>query len=49
MGADYQVYVCVAVLTFLQQKLLLHTQTQQLQVFLKVSHQTKGIKFLHIM
>ncbi|XP_071784786.1 protein broad-minded-like isoform X1 [Asterias amurensis] len=35
MGVDYQVYMCVAVLHFLQQRLLLHTQTQQLQVFLK--------------
>ncbi|XP_022098111.1 protein broad-minded-like [Acanthaster planci] len=35
MGADYQVYMCVAVLMFLQHKILLHTQRQELQVFLK--------------
>lgn len=37
MGPDYQVYMCVAVLKHLQQDILQHTQTQDLQVFLKVS------------
>uniref|UniRef100_A0A673Y9B7 Protein broad-minded n=1 Tax=Salmo trutta TaxID=8032 RepID=A0A673Y9B7_SALTR len=35
MGPDYQVYMCVAVLKHLQQDILQHTQTQDLQVFLK--------------
>ncbi|XP_048841118.1 protein broad-minded [Brienomyrus brachyistius] len=35
MGADYQVYMCVAVLKHLQQPVLQHAQTQDLQVFLK--------------
>ncbi|KAJ8009026.1 hypothetical protein DPEC_G00084570 [Dallia pectoralis] len=35
MGPDYQVYMCVAVLKHLQQDILKHTQTQDLQVFLK--------------
>ncbi|XP_024233759.1 protein broad-minded isoform X1 [Oncorhynchus tshawytscha] len=35
MGPDYQVYMCVALLKHLQQDILQHTQTQDLQVFLK--------------
>ncbi|KAI5090795.1 protein broad-minded isoform X1 [Silurus meridionalis] len=35
MGVDYQVYMCVAVLKHLQQDILQHTQTQDLQLFLK--------------
>ncbi|KAM6964920.1 protein broad-minded [Aplochiton taeniatus] len=35
MGTDYQVYMCVAVLKHLQPDILLHTQTQDLQVYLK--------------
>ncbi|XP_017312018.2 protein broad-minded isoform X2 [Ictalurus punctatus] len=35
MGVDYQVYMCVAVLKHLQQEILQHTQTQDLQLFLK--------------
>ncbi|XP_030628390.1 protein broad-minded [Chanos chanos] len=35
MGPDYQVYMCIAVLRHLQQDILLHTHTQDLQVFLK--------------
>uniref|UniRef100_A0A668AQ63 Protein broad-minded n=1 Tax=Myripristis murdjan TaxID=586833 RepID=A0A668AQ63_9TELE len=35
MGPDYQVYMCVAVLKHLQPDILLHTQSQDLQVFLK--------------
>ncbi|XP_023652961.2 protein broad-minded isoform X1 [Paramormyrops kingsleyae] len=35
MGADYQVYMCMAVLRHLQQPILQHAQTQDLQVFLK--------------
>ncbi|KAK6297375.1 hypothetical protein J4Q44_G00319580 [Coregonus suidteri] len=35
MGPDYQVYMCVAVLKHLHQDILQHTQTQDLQVFLK--------------
>ena len=37
MGPDYQVYVCVAVLKHMQPDILLHTQAQDLQVYLKVS------------
>lgn len=37
LGPDYQVYVCIAVLKHLQRDILQHTQTQDLQVFLKVS------------
>ncbi|XP_038070180.1 protein broad-minded-like [Patiria miniata] len=44
MGADYQVYMCVAVLMYLQHKILLHTQKQQLQVFLK----EKSIEGFHV-
>ena len=36
LGADYQVYMCVAVLRFLQQRILLNTQKHELQEFLKV-------------
>ncbi|XP_076873991.1 protein broad-minded isoform X2 [Brachyhypopomus gauderio] len=35
MGPDYQVYMCVSVLKHLQQDILQHAQTQDLQVFLK--------------
>ncbi|KAK2864292.1 hypothetical protein Q7C36_003446 [Tachysurus vachellii] len=35
MGVDYQVYTCIAVLKHLQQEILQHTQTQDLQLFLK--------------
>ncbi|CAL8318203.1 unnamed protein product [Merluccius merluccius] len=35
MGPDYQVYVCVAVLKHLQPDILHHTQSHELQVFLK--------------
>ncbi len=36
MGPDYQVYTCISALRHLQQDILQHTQTQDLQVFLKV-------------
>ncbi|XP_008834019.3 protein broad-minded, partial [Nannospalax galili] len=35
LGPDYQVYICIAILKHLQQDILQHTQTQDLQVFLK--------------
>ncbi|KAJ8355919.1 hypothetical protein SKAU_G00187130 [Synaphobranchus kaupii] len=35
MGPDYQVYTCIALLKHLQPDVLQHTQTQDLQVFLK--------------
>uniref|UniRef100_A0A8C5K043 Protein broad-minded n=1 Tax=Jaculus jaculus TaxID=51337 RepID=A0A8C5K043_JACJA len=35
LGADYQVYICIAIFKHLQQDILQHTQTQNLQVFLK--------------
>nr|XP_006981329.1 protein broad-minded isoform X2 [Peromyscus maniculatus bairdii] len=35
LGPDYQVYICIAVLKHLQRDILQHTQTQDLQVFLK--------------
>ncbi|KAG8588269.1 hypothetical protein GDO81_005927 [Engystomops pustulosus] len=35
LGADYQVYICIAIFKHLQQEILQHTQTQDLQVFLK--------------
>ncbi|GAB1295116.1 Protein broad-minded [Apodemus speciosus] len=35
LGPDYQVYVCIAILRHLQRDILQHTQTQDLQVFLK--------------
>ncbi|XP_062953804.1 protein broad-minded isoform X2 [Cynocephalus volans] len=35
LGPDYQVYICIAVFKHLQQDILQHTQTQDLQVFLK--------------
>ncbi|XP_076773149.1 protein broad-minded isoform X3 [Arvicanthis niloticus] len=35
LGPDYQVYVCIAILKHLQRDILQHTQTQDLQVFLK--------------
>uniref|UniRef100_A0A673M6T0 Protein broad-minded n=1 Tax=Sinocyclocheilus rhinocerous TaxID=307959 RepID=A0A673M6T0_9TELE len=35
MGPDYQVYMCISALRHLQQDILQHTQTQDLQVFLK--------------
>lgn len=36
MGADYQVYACVAVFRNLQPEILQQTQAQKLQLFLKV-------------
>lgn len=36
MGADYQVYACVAVFRHLQPEILQQTQAQELQLFLKV-------------
>ncbi|XP_041660694.1 protein broad-minded [Cheilinus undulatus] len=35
MGPDYQVYMCVAIFKHLQPDILQHTQSQELQVFLK--------------
>uniref|UniRef100_A0A671MIM7 Protein broad-minded n=1 Tax=Sinocyclocheilus anshuiensis TaxID=1608454 RepID=A0A671MIM7_9TELE len=35
MGPDYQVYMCISALRHLQQDILQHTQTQDLQVILK--------------
>ncbi|XP_053566762.1 protein broad-minded [Bombina bombina] len=35
LGPDYQVYFCVAIFKHLHQEILQHTQTQNLQVFLK--------------
>ncbi|XP_073428300.1 protein broad-minded isoform X1 [Dendrobates tinctorius] len=35
LGADYQVYTCIAIFRHLQQEILQHTQSQDLQVFLK--------------
>ncbi|XP_072017190.1 protein broad-minded-like [Amphiura filiformis] len=35
MGIDYQVYLCVAILRYLEPDILLNTQQQKLQVFLK--------------
>ncbi|XP_071959186.1 protein broad-minded-like [Antedon mediterranea] len=35
LGVDYQVYVCVAILRFLQPRILQYRQQQNLQVFLK--------------
>lgn len=37
LGPDYQVYICIAIFKH-QQDILQHTQTQDLQVFLKVSN-----------
>lgn len=37
MGPDYQVYVCVAIFKHLQTDILQCTQSQELQLFLKVS------------
>uniref|UniRef100_A0A8C0GKD7 Protein broad-minded n=1 Tax=Chelonoidis abingdonii TaxID=106734 RepID=A0A8C0GKD7_CHEAB len=36
LGPDYQIYMCISVFKHLQQDILQHTQTQDLQVFLKV-------------
>lgn len=36
MGPDYQVYMCVAIFKHLQPDILQQTQSQELQVFLKV-------------
>uniref|UniRef100_A0A1A7WNH0 Protein broad-minded n=1 Tax=Iconisemion striatum TaxID=60296 RepID=A0A1A7WNH0_9TELE len=44
MGPDYQVYVCVAVLKHLQPEILQHTQSQELQVFLK-EEPIRGFRF----
>ncbi|XP_053317262.1 protein broad-minded [Spea bombifrons] len=35
LGTDYQVYMCIAIFKHLQQEILQHTQTQDLQVYLK--------------
>ncbi|KAM7171871.1 protein broad-minded isoform 2-T4 [Macrochelys suwanniensis] len=35
LGPDYQIYICISVFKHLQQDILQHTQTQDLQVFLK--------------
>ncbi|XP_062980795.1 protein broad-minded [Elgaria multicarinata webbii] len=35
LGPDYQIYMCISVFKHLQQEILQHTQTQDLQVFLK--------------
>ncbi|XP_072135296.1 protein broad-minded isoform X2 [Mobula birostris] len=35
LGPDYQVYMCIALLKHLQQDILHHMQTQDLQIFLK--------------
>ncbi|XP_037699195.1 protein broad-minded isoform X2 [Choloepus didactylus] len=37
LGPDYQVYICIAIFKHLQQDILQHTQTQDLQVFLKIN------------
>lgn len=37
MGPDYQVYLCVAIFKHLQPEILERTQSQELQVFLKVN------------
>nr|XP_032640747.1 protein broad-minded [Chelonoidis abingdonii] len=36
LGPDYQIYMCISVFKHLQQDILQHTQTQDLQVFLKM-------------
>uniref|UniRef100_A0A8D2JCN3 Protein broad-minded n=1 Tax=Varanus komodoensis TaxID=61221 RepID=A0A8D2JCN3_VARKO len=35
LGPDYQIYMCISVFKHLQQEILQHTQTQDLQVYLK--------------
>uniref|UniRef100_A0A8C8RI99 Protein broad-minded n=1 Tax=Pelusios castaneus TaxID=367368 RepID=A0A8C8RI99_9SAUR len=35
LGPDYQIYMCISIFKHLQQDILQHTQTQDLQVFLK--------------
>ncbi|XP_074846761.1 protein broad-minded isoform X4 [Carettochelys insculpta] len=35
LGPDYQIYMCISVFKHLQQNILQHTQTEDLQVFLK--------------
>ncbi|XP_074043569.1 protein broad-minded isoform X3 [Macrotis lagotis] len=35
LGPDYQIYICISILKHLQQDILKHTQSQNLQVFLK--------------
>ena len=37
LGADYQVYICVALLKYLQPGILQRMQNQDLMTFLKVS------------
>ncbi|XP_030577927.1 protein broad-minded isoform X2 [Archocentrus centrarchus] len=44
MGPDYQVYMCVAIFKHLQPDILQHTQSQELQVFLK-EEPIQGFKF----
>ncbi|XP_043819564.1 protein broad-minded isoform X2 [Dromiciops gliroides] len=35
LGPDYQIYICISILKHLQQDILKHTQSQDLQIFLK--------------
>ncbi|XP_072499269.1 protein broad-minded isoform X3 [Notamacropus eugenii] len=35
LGPDYQIYICICILKHLQQDILKHTQSQDLQIFLK--------------
>nr|XP_019959269.1 PREDICTED: protein broad-minded [Paralichthys olivaceus] len=44
MGPDYQVYLCVAIFKHLQPEILQHTQSQELQIFLK-EEPIRGFKF----
>ncbi|KAM8846117.1 protein broad-minded [Synchiropus picturatus] len=44
MGPDYQVYVCVAIFKHLQPEILLRTQSQELQLFLK-EEPIQGFRF----
>ncbi|XP_061669175.1 LOW QUALITY PROTEIN: protein broad-minded [Syngnathoides biaculeatus] len=48
MGADYQVYACLAVLKHLQPQLLQQTQAHQMQVFLK-EEPIRGFRFCDYM
>uniref|UniRef100_A0A3P9PVV4 Protein broad-minded n=1 Tax=Poecilia reticulata TaxID=8081 RepID=A0A3P9PVV4_POERE len=45
MGPDYQVYLCVAVFKHLEPEILERTQSQELQLFLKVKLQSRSIWF----
>ncbi|XP_060947669.1 protein broad-minded [Limanda limanda] len=44
MGPDYQVYLCVAIFKHLQPEILQHTQSQELQIYLK-EEPIRGFKF----